>query len=49
VIAANMQKDFDCWNKIKKAVNAADESGRVYFHEGDRWWAAILPALESWK
>ena len=32
-----MEKDFDRWNKVKKAINAADEEGRLYFHEGDIW------------
>ena len=36
-----MEKDFDRWNKLKKAINASDESERVYFHEGDIWWARI--------
>jgi mRNA interferase MazF len=36
-----MQKDFDRWNKLKKAINAADEATRVYFHEGDIWWARL--------
>ena len=29
------------WNEIKKAINDGDESGRVYFHEGDIWWARV--------
>src|SRR5438128_10080476 len=36
-----MQKDFDRWNKVKKAVNATDEDERVYFHEGDIWWVHL--------
>ena len=36
-----MEKDFDRWNKLKKAINASDESERVYFHEGDIWWARV--------
>jgi mRNA interferase MazF len=36
-----MQKDFDRWNTLKKAINAADESARVYFHEGDIWWVRL--------
>jgi mRNA interferase MazF len=36
-----MEKDFDRWNKLKKAINAADEIERVYFHEGDIWWARL--------
>ena len=36
-----MEKDFDRWNKLKKAINASDESERVYFHEGDIWWAHL--------
>jgi mRNA interferase MazF len=36
-----MQKDFDRWNKLKKAINASAEGERVYFHEGDIWWARL--------
>jgi mRNA interferase MazF len=36
-----MQKDFDRWNKLKKAINASHENERVYFHEGDIWWARV--------
>ena len=36
-----MEKDFDRWNKLKKAINAADETERVYFHEGDIWWVHL--------
>jgi hypothetical protein len=36
-----MQKDFDRWNKVKKAINATDEEGRLYFHEGDIWWVHL--------
>jgi len=36
-----MEKDFDRWNKLKKAINATDESERVYFHEGDIWWVRL--------
>ena len=36
-----MEKDFDRWNKLKKAINASDESDRVYFHEGDVWWVHL--------
>src|SRR3977135_2459068 len=36
-----MEKDFDRWNKLKKAINAADESERVYFHEGDIRWVRL--------
>ena len=36
-----MEKDFDRWNKLKKAINASEEIGRVYFHEGDIWWARL--------
>ncbi len=34
-----MQKDFDGWNKRKKAING-DERG-VDFHEREIWWCAI--------
>jgi mRNA interferase MazF len=36
-----MQKDFDRWNQLKKNINEADDSKRVYFHEGDIWWARL--------
>ena len=36
-----MEKDFDRWNKLKKAINASEESERVYFHEGDIWWVRL--------
>src|ERR1700704_879060 len=36
-----MEKDFDHWNKLKKAINASDEHERVYFHEGDIWWVHL--------
>src|ERR1700716_3042368 len=36
-----MEKDFDRWNKVKKAINATDEEDRVYFHEGDIWWVHL--------
>ena len=36
-----MKKDFDRWNKVKKAVNATDEDNRLYFHEGDIWWVHL--------
>jgi mRNA interferase MazF len=36
-----MEKDFDRWNKVKKAVNGADEENRLYFHEGDIWWVHL--------
>lgn len=36
-----MEKDFDRWNKLKKAINASEETDRVYFHEGDIWWVRL--------
>src|ERR1700675_3595505 len=36
-----MQKDFDRWNTIKKATDAADETARLYFREGDVWWVRL--------
>lgn len=35
-----MEKDFDRWNKKKKALNANDAEP-LYFHEGDIWWAHL--------
>ncbi len=34
-----MQKEFDCWNIQKKAINDADE--RLYFREGEVWWVHL--------
>ena len=34
-----MRKDFDRWNKKKKALNADVEP--VYFHEGEIWWVHL--------
>jgi len=36
-----MDKDFDRWNRLKKAINAADEDARLYFHAGDIWWVHL--------
>jgi mRNA interferase MazF len=36
-----MEKDFDRWNRIKKATDAADESARLYFREGEVWWVRL--------
>ena len=32
-------KNFDQWNKKKKHINS--QSNRLYFHEGDIWWAQL--------
>ena len=37
----HMEKDFDRWNKIKKATDAADEAARLYFREGEVWWVRL--------
>jgi hypothetical protein len=31
-----MEKDFDQWNRIKKATDAADEAARLYFRAASR-------------
>jgi hypothetical protein len=36
-----MQKDFDRWNEIKKATDAADDAARPYFREGEIWWVRL--------
>ena len=36
-----MEKDFDRWNEIKKATDAADEGARLYFREGEVWWVRL--------
>lgn len=33
-------KNFDGWNKRKKKIQHRD-TGKVYFHEGEIWWAAL--------
>ena len=38
---ARMEKDFDRWNEIKKATDAADEDARLYFREGEIWWVRL--------
>jgi hypothetical protein len=45
-----MEKDFDRWHKLKKTINASDESERIYFHKGDIWWSTIrlLRCPRSW-
>ena len=35
-----MDKDFDRWNKKKKALNA-NETEPLYFREGDIWWVHL--------
>ena len=34
-----MEKDFDTWNKHKKAVNGTEIT--LYFYEREVWWATI--------
>ena len=34
-------KDFDKWNAVKKATDAADEEGRLFFRDGDIWWVRL--------
>jgi mRNA interferase MazF len=36
-----MEKDFDRWNRIKKATDAADGAARLYFREGEVWWVRL--------
>jgi mRNA interferase MazF len=36
-----MPKDFYRWNEIKKATDAADETARLYFREGEIWWVRL--------
>ena len=36
-----MEKDFDRWNSIKKATDAADEDARLYYREGETWWVRL--------
>ena len=39
VYALNMEKDFDAWNKKKKATNASHE--QTIFYEREVWWSKI--------
>jgi mRNA interferase MazF len=34
-------KDFDKWNTVKKATDAADEESRLFFRDGDIWWVRL--------
>ncbi len=34
-------KDFDKWNPVKKATDAADEESRLFFRDGDIWWVRL--------
>src|ERR1700683_2503874 len=36
-----MSNNFDHWNSIKKATDAADEAARLYFREGEIWWVRL--------
>jgi mRNA interferase MazF len=36
-----MQKDFDRWNSIKKATDAAEEDARLFYREGEIWWVRL--------
>ncbi len=36
-----MRKDFDAWNKKKKAIDAATDKERLFFHTGDIWWVHL--------
>ena len=36
-----MQNDFDRWNGIKKATDAAEENARLFYREGEIWWVRL--------
>ena len=36
-----MKKNFDEWNKVKKATDARDDIGGVYFREREIWWVRL--------
>ena len=36
-----MPRDFDRWNTIKKATNAAAEDTRPFYREGEIWWVRL--------
>ena len=36
-----MQREFDRWNAIKKATDAAAEEARLFYREGEIWWVRL--------
>jgi mRNA interferase MazF len=36
-----MEKDFDSWNSIKKAVDAKPINRDLFFHEREVWWCSV--------
>jgi mRNA interferase MazF len=36
-----MEKDFNRSNRVKKAINAAPDEARRFFHTGDIWWVHL--------
>jgi len=34
-------KEFDAWNRIKKATDTAPGKTRPYFHDGEIWWVRL--------
>ena len=36
-----MQRDFDRWNRVKKATDAANEDARPFYREGQIWWVRL--------
>jgi mRNA interferase MazF len=36
-----MEKDFDGWNKMKKAVNVHDLRRDFFYHQREVWWCAV--------
>lgn len=36
-----MKNDFDRWNRLKKATDAIDEAGRLFYREGEIWWVRL--------
>lgn len=34
-------KEFDAWNRVKKATDGALDETRPYFHDGEIWWVRL--------
>lgn len=34
-------KDFDKWNKKKKAIDQKEVSGKIFFNEREIWWGSL--------
>lgn len=39
--ASGMEKDFDRWNRRKKALDASGERRRFFYYEREIWWCSM--------